>query len=104
MTTPSPTSSPLLRLSWAFAGVAGLSLAACGGGDSDPQMPPPPPPPTATATEVPPSAYASVDAWFSYGVTQSTPANTSDTSVPLKFDQVHGEPPTSDTTEPAPLP
>jgi hypothetical protein len=96
----STTSS--IRLWALFASTAAAALTGCfdGGGDGD--DPPPPPPPV--SGQVPPSAYASTDALFSFALDQSAMANTTETGEPLGFDLVTGEPPVSDTTEPTALP
>ena len=81
------------------AGVAGLALglSACGGGGDSNSLPPPmPPPPTAS---VPASASATVAGWIAY--LEALVASPADTLEPVDVSQV--TPPTSDTTEPAPV-
>ena len=52
---------------------------------------------------MPISAFASPESLFSFALEQTSDANTLDTSEPLKFDLITGEPPTSEDGEPAPL-
>lgn len=99
------TTSTSHRLAWLAAGIAALALAGCGGdgslGDGMPPAPPPPPPPV---DQVPDSATASIDAWFAYGLAQSSSADTTETATPLMFDLVVHDAPTSETAEPTALP
>lgn len=95
---PTPPAARLARLRWCFAAASALALAGCLDGGSTP-----PPPPPAAITEVPGSAFASVEALNAFALDQTSTANTVETTEPLGLDQV-GDAPTSDTTEPAPLP
>ena len=93
--------SALRRLSYLFACTA--LVAGCGGGGGDDSPPPPPPPPPPAADQVPMSAFVSPESLFSFALEQSSEANTVETSEPLKFDLVTGEPPVSEDSEPSPL-
>jgi hypothetical protein len=92
------TTASLQRVSWLFACAAGTVLAGCGGGGHSP----PPPPPPAT-DQVPASAFSSTESLFSFAVDQTSATLTVDTSEPLKFELVTGDPPLSETTEPSPI-
>ncbi len=94
------SSSSRQRLSWLFAAcAASTALGGCwdDGHDTTPPAPPP------VSGEVPASAFASVEALFSFGVEQTADAHTLETSEPLQFNLVAGDPPVSDTTEPSPI-
>lgn len=93
-----PSSCARQRLCWLFAACA--ASAALGGCWDDGHDAPPPPP---VSGEVPASAFASVEALFSFGVEQTAGAHTLETSEPLQFNLVAGDPPVSDSTEPSPI-
>jgi hypothetical protein len=49
------------------------------------------------------SAFVSPESLFSFALEQTSDANTVETSEPLKFDLITGDPPVSEDGEPAPL-
>lgn len=92
----------LLRLRWAFAGVAASALlGGCfgGGGDDAPAPPPVMPPPPDVLAAVPDSARQSVDGLISY--LKSLTMHPSETREPIELNALTL--PTNDGIEPTPL-
>jgi hypothetical protein len=83
---------------FAASALAGLFLAACGGGGAPP-APAPGPPPAPTAAQVPVSAAASIEAWEAFTIAQAP----DDRSEPMRLDLIASVP-TSETASPVVLP
>jgi hypothetical protein len=96
-TRPAPSARATAH---AAAALAGLFLAACGGGGPDmPPAPPPAPAPAPLAAQLPASAAATIASWEAFAIAQAP----NDRIEPLRLDLVTSVP-TSETASPIVLP
>ena len=95
-TRPAPSARATAH---AAAALAGLFLAACGGGTGMPPAPPPAPEAAPTAAQLPASAAATIASWEAFAIAQAP----NDRIEPLRLDMVTSVP-TSETASPSVLP